>query len=251
MRSRTGQFLVVLALAVVGQAMSAWMATTAYGASHLWVIHEVFSTADGTVQFIELQECCGADAETDLEGLWIHAVAHVSYFFFPADLPTGTANRSLLLATPGFAALPGAPVPDYIIEDNFFDTVSDVLSYYFFPTAEFQFGGGQLPLDGIHSLARDGTVSVNSPTNFAGATGSIVVGCEFVRGNVNLDGSVDVADAVYLLAALFSGGPSPVPTVAGDVNADSATNVADVVYLLGHLFAGGLAPPAPYPDPGC
>ena len=40
-----------------------------------------------------------------------------------------TSDKYLLLGTAAFAALPGAPAPDYIIVDNFFDTVEDTIWY--------------------------------------------------------------------------------------------------------------------------
>ncbi|MFN0057888.1 MAG: hypothetical protein ACKVX7_05460 [Planctomycetota bacterium] len=224
----------------------------AQGASHLWRINEIFSSADGTIQFIELKECCGAPDETALTGLWISSFTNSNSYFFTSDLPAGsTANKYLLMATPGFAALPGAPTPDYIITDNFFSTVEDALSYFFFPAAELSFGPGALPLDGLSSLHQDGSVALNSPTNFQDVTGSVSVGCEFIRGDTNFDLSINVADVVYLLAFLFNDGYSPAPAVAGDVNDDDQTNIADSVYLLSHLFSGGPPPPPPYPDLAC
>jgi hypothetical protein len=52
--------------------------------SHLWRIHELFSTADGSVQFIELRECCGADAEQFIGGVEFTSDATGAVFQFPA-----------------------------------------------------------------------------------------------------------------------------------------------------------------------
>jgi len=71
---------------------------------------------------------------------------------------------------------------------------------------------------------------------------------QFRRGDVNLDGALDVADPVLLLAALFSGGTIACDSAA-DANDDGAIDIADPVRLLEHLFAGGSALPAPFP--GC
>ena len=73
----------------------------------------------------------------------------------------------------------------------------------------------------------------------------------FVRGNVNDDGAVDVGDAIYLLAFLFSMGSPPFIPESGDVNADGAIDIADPIALLHYLFADGNPPPAPFPDEGC
>lgn len=251
-RSRRWSPLSPLAALLVIAALLALPPSRAGAASHLWQIWEIFSSPDGSVQFIELHECCGAADETDIEGLWISSFTVIHTFFFPADLPPGsTANRHLLLATAAFAALPGAPAPDHIIEENFFSPSHDVLGYYFFPAAELAFGPGELPTDGVQSLRRDGQVEPNSPTNFAGETGSVVAPCEFLRGDANADGVANIADAVAILAFLFTGGAPALPPAAADVNADAATDLADPISLLAFLFSGGPAPPAPFPEAAC
>jgi len=73
----------------------------------------------------------------------------------------------------------------------------------------------------------------------------------FVRGDGNGDGTVDVADVVYLLAALFTGGPPAVVAEAAFVNGDAAFDISDPIYLLAHLFSGGPPPAAPFPAAGC
>jgi hypothetical protein len=61
---------------------------------------------------------------------------------------------------------------------------------------------------------------------------------------VNGDGSLTVADVVYLVNYLFKGGPIPKPYEAGEANCDGKITVSDVVYLVNYLFKGG-------PKPGC
>lgn len=74
--------------------------------------------------------------------------------------------------------------------------------------------------------------------------------CEqFLRGDANGDGTVNVTDAVRVLFALFAGGVPLSCESAGDVNDDDALDVSDAVTLLNHLFVTGVAVPAPYP--GC
>ncbi|MGE4620225.1 MAG: choice-of-anchor B family protein [Planctomycetota bacterium] len=74
---------------------------------------------------------------------------------------------------------------------------------------------------------------------------------EFVRGELNDDGQIDISDAVSLLVYLFSNGPTPSPIERADVNDSGVVDVADVVYLVAYLFQGGANPPAPFPNPGC
>jgi serralysin len=142
--------------------------------SHQWVVNELFSTADGTVQFIELLNPTSAANETALNGKWVLSVSLSNQFNFPGDLPVGsTAHKSLLLGTQAFADLPGAPAPDYIVPEGFFDINGDTLKYWIYVLGDMTFGMGELPTDGVTSLNEDGTTGVNSPTNFAGQTGSV------------------------------------------------------------------------------
>ena len=168
-----------IVLGLICVALLILAARPALAGSHLWRIHEVFSSAGGGVQFIELEECCGAGNETFIGDKTILSETTANLFTFPDDLPCNdcTANRYLLLATEAFAALPGAPTPDFIISENFFDINADSLIYWLYVTSTFTFGEGDLPTDGTHSLVclaheyPDGcattAIEVNSPTNFA------------------------------------------------------------------------------------
>ncbi len=69
----------------------------------------------------------------------------------------------------------------------------------------------------------------------------------FFRGDANNDGRVELTDAIFLLHALFRGGPAPDYPEAGDVDGNGATNLTDAIYLLRFLYAGGPRPPAPGP----
>ena len=151
-------------------------ATPCRAGSHLWRFNEIFSNPDGTVQFIELKESGGSAGEIALNGKWVLAVGAGNQFTFPADIEGDTSNRHLLLATAAFAALPGAPAPDYIIGDGFLPTDGDTLEYWAYLKATWTYGPVELPIDGVLSLNVDHTTGVNSPTNYAGDTGSIDVG---------------------------------------------------------------------------
>src|SRR5262245_48911507 len=145
---------------------------------HLWRITEAFSNPDGTIQFIEMTTCCGsAGGEIFLQNQTLSSNSHS--FPFPANLTMATANTHLLLATTGFAALPGAPTPDYTIPSNFFSPAGDTLTFAVYDTWIF---GAIVPTDGVKSLNKnqeDSTdtpfTAVNSPTNLAERTGSVTV----------------------------------------------------------------------------
>lgn len=160
-------------------------AASARAASHQWRFNELFSSADGTIQFIEMQECCGFTQEWELQTKWILTVHADHKYTFRSNLTGNTANKYLLLATQGFANIPGAPAPDIIIPNGFLPVGGDTLEYApYYSTATRVYG--PLPLDGVTALevgpGQDGisetsddiyAPAVNSPTNYSGQSGSI------------------------------------------------------------------------------
>jgi hypothetical protein len=151
------------------------VASPAHAKNHLWRFTEVFSNAAGNIQFIEMQECCGADEETEMSATSI--TSNTATYNFANDLVGPTGHRWLLVATQGFAHLPGAPAPDYIMPDRFFNPAGDTLRYRGV-TDLIQFAAGQLPTDGVDSIQRDlqtgtTTVGANTPINFANQTGTV------------------------------------------------------------------------------
>ncbi len=87
--------------------------------------------------------------------------------------------------------------------------------------------------------------SPNQPLNNACRVwlGSTRKGCSSRPcGDANGSYSVNISDAIYIQAYIYSGGPAPVPLSIGDVNCDSAVNISDMVYLIAYIFSGGPAP---------
>lgn len=72
---------------------------------------------------------------------------------------------------------------------------------------------------------------------------------DFVRGDVNRDGRIDVSDPVAILGCKFLGTGCIDCRDVMDVDDDGAVNVTDPVRLLNFLFLGGPPPSAPWP--GC
>ncbi len=141
-------------------------------AFHLFRIEQLYSNADGSVQFVVMRESFGANGEHLWAGQVLRATDSQSIaqqIVFPSNLPSAsTANRRVLIATPGFAAL-GIVAPDYSIPARFLPTGSGTLNF----AGVDQVSYAALPTDGVNALLRSGAIVPNSATNFAGASGSV------------------------------------------------------------------------------
>lgn len=226
-RNRKGVLTVGMAALFCAVCSSAW------AGSHLWRINEIYSNADGTVQFIELKEALGACCEWALAGKPIVSVATGHIFTFPTNVSGSTANKHLLIATPAFAALPGAPTPDYLFSQvPFFAINGDTIDWA--PALnydDFTFGAGVLPTDGVNSIRITNyttdtfTVGTNSPTNYTGGTGSVNAGCMDGDG----DGYGDPGNAACPNgpATDCNDGSAGINPGAAEVCADSLDNDCD------------------------
>jgi hypothetical protein len=160
------RFLLATAMLLVG-------AKNALAGAHTWDVNEVFSNAAGNIQFVELREANGTPGETGVNGQNLTSTGET----FPiggSALTPPTTNKFFLIATPDFAALPGAPTPDRILPAGnipFFSTGGDTVSYGPYDSWNF----GAVPTDGVNSLNRLGGPA-NSPTNYAGQTGQVDAG---------------------------------------------------------------------------
>jgi len=73
--------------------------------------------------------------------------------------------------------------------------------------------------------------------------GAYGMGCGFVCGDINTDLTINIADAVYVIAYIFRGGPPPENFIAADLNANGELDVADAVIIINYIFRSG-----PHPD---
>lgn len=138
---------------------------------HTWDVNEVFSNADGTIQFVELWEANGTAGETGVGNGTITSNTQ-SHSFGNGAVAGPTTNKYYLIATQGFADLPGAPTPDEIIPAGkipFFNVAGDTVAFGGFDSWAF----GAVPTGGTQSLHKLTGQGVNSPTNYAGVTGSV------------------------------------------------------------------------------
>ena len=138
---------------------------------HLWVMNELYSNADGSVQFLEMTAAAGGQQFLAGHVLEARGCGASRFFTFPASLPGDTSGRRMLIGTQGFAAL-GVVTPDYTVPNNFFCPTGGTID--FAHTADL-WNHGAIPADGTLSLNRDGSTATNSPRNFAGQTGTVVL----------------------------------------------------------------------------
>ncbi|HEV7224729.1 MAG TPA: DUF4214 domain-containing protein [Pirellulales bacterium] len=198
---------------------------------HLWKIDQVFSSADGKAQFIELHD--PANGEDHTAGHFISSNEHS--FTFPANLSTdATADKHFLIATASYAALPGAATPDYVVPDNFFNPAGDAFDYA--DVDAFSFTAGQLPTDGAKSLFRDvnsGNLSTgqNSETNLAGQTASVSVGAAHANLAPTLDAIADPAP-ILLNSGQQTVNLSGISAGAGETQHLTITAVSDNAALV-------------------
>jgi len=162
-------------------------AATSFASFHTFRIEQIYSNADGTVQFIVMRESAGANGENFWGGQALtstHAGVPKVYTF-PNNLPGGgddyctgyycypslspTANQRVLIATDGFAAL-GLVTPDYVVQNGFLPTDGGTLNFAGVDQVTF----ASLPTDGTNAINRNGVMVQNLATNFAGNAASVV-----------------------------------------------------------------------------
>ena len=166
------KILGILSMLLVG----AWPLAAA--ASHSYEIVELYSNADGSIQFVLLQEASGLNGENLLRGRTLTAThaGRTKTFTFPTDLPSSrTAGQFVLIATQGyvdaaayyseFATVP----PDYVIPNRFLPTDGGTVTYSNVDTVTYS----GLPSDGDSALYTPGGsgqyVDSNQTRNFAGS----------------------------------------------------------------------------------
>ena len=76
---------------------------------------------------------------------------------------------------------------------------------------------------------------------------------DYLCGDANYDGAIQIGDAVYIVNYVFLGGLPPYPFMSGDANCDDKVNISDVIYLINYLFRNGFLPGDPDGDgiPDC
>lgn len=155
-----------LLLAVVAVCVCALPARAAF---HLYVLAELYSSADGSVQFIRLfspvnsQQFVAGQTVTFSNGVVMNT------FTFPSNVGAPTANTHILIATSNFASQAGGVTPDFIIPANFMRVNGGTVTF----SGGTQITYAHLPTNGQLSINASGQTAINTPQNFAHATGSV------------------------------------------------------------------------------
>ncbi len=154
-----------------------------------------------------------------------------------------------------FAAdLNGDAAVDLVIGRNYGEVVRVLLN-----NGDGTFGQlSEYPVEGspisILSADLDGDGDLDlAVANMSQNSVSVLMNQDFICGNTDAAGDVDIDDVVYIIAYIFSGGPEPMPYKAGDTDCSGAVDIDDVVYLIAYIFSGGPAPCDPDGDevPDC
>jgi hypothetical protein len=175
---------------------------------HLWHVKEVFSNADGSVQFVEMFDSFAGEVFTAGAKLRSNSDGVIKEFTFPSNLVNNTPGH-MLIATSGFGALTGGVAPTFTFNQSstaltlpFFNPNATNISFEF--TGSFDtmtLTGASLPKDGIRSLTdanasgfpnptSNNSSGVNTPTNLLNASGGI----NLSLGDYNGNHTVDAAD---------------------------------------------------------
>jgi hypothetical protein len=163
--TRRPLFLVAVLLALAA------FASPGRAAFHLWSLTEVYSNSSGSLQFIEMRDDFGGQQFiSGLEIVSTNASGTLSNTFtIPVVNLPNSFHHHLLFGTAGIQAA-GGPAPDFILPANFLFAGGGDISFFGLNSGSHP----ALPINGVLSYNWvNGTTGVNSPTNFAGQTGSI------------------------------------------------------------------------------
>jgi len=101
-----------------------------------------------------------------------------------------------------------------------------------------------LPAGSAPITVRNSDGGASAPAAF-----TVLARPQFIRGDANMDASVDISDAVKILFHLF-GGLDVACADATNVDSNEIVNLTDALFLLDFLFRSGPAPGDPFPLAG-
>jgi hypothetical protein len=189
-------------------ALLAGATPTVNAAFHLWNVKEVFSNANGSVQFVEMFDSSGGETAVSGFKLRSNSDGVIKEFTFPGNLVNSTPGH-MLIATSGFGSLTGGVTPTFTFDQSstaltlpFFNPNATNITFTFTGSGDtMTLTGASLPKDGIRSLTdanasgfpnptSSNSSGVNSPTNLVGSSGGI----NLSSGDYNGNHTVDAAD---------------------------------------------------------
>ena len=214
-------------------------ANTALAAFHLFSIEQIYSNADGTVQFVVLHQPSGPNGENQWGGLSLTSsgpAGPLKDFTFPSNLPSSlTSGKRVLVATQGFANL-GIVAPNFVIPNGFLQVPNGTVNY----AGVSQVTYTNLPTDGVMAIDATGQAIQNLATNFAGTSASVsattppgaISPVPGIWANPNEDGTgyaLDYHNGVLVLAiySYQASGPAQWYLAAGPVTANVFTAKLD------------------------
>ncbi len=205
------------------------MASPVRATFHLWDINELYTNADGTVQFIELFTAFNTQQFTNGQVITFGP----NTFTFPGNTPSPTGNHHLLIATSAFAAMAGV-TPDFILADHFLSAAGGTVNFVGADFVTFP----SLPTDGVRSrVFPANTIALNSPTNYNGMIGFVPP-----TGDFDGNGSFECADVDALVAEIVAG----TNDAAFDLNVDGQVNGTDLADWRAIAGAAELPSGTPY-----
>jgi hypothetical protein len=175
----------------------ALVANGAMAEFHTFQIDQIFSNADGTIQFVVLHEIAGLNGENFLGGHTFTSTqgGTMQTYTFADNLPGGsmgyygstpspTAFAHVLISTQGFADL-GLITPDYVIPNGFLPLMNGTLNY----AGVDQVSYAALPTDGVSAINRSGMVIPNLAMNFNRQSASVSAAAALDLNQHGLTGS--------------------------------------------------------------
>lgn len=95
-------------------------------------------------------------------------------------------------------------------------------------------------------VADEGDYVRTDPANLLTASHSwnVTVTSDFICGDLDDNGEVNVLDIIYFIDFKFKDGPAPTIMEAADVDGNGEVNVLDIIYMIDFKFKDG-------PDPAC